>query len=224
MAINASFIARPLLCSAATSQHQELPLDFFFCLGHAARLARLLLRNQSFSSIKRQKKGKRCLWDEAVIKHSWSLEFWRTGISLCGVQLKPFHKLALHVLWTLIFFSARFHYLLRQARFAPLKIHTHKHARAHTHNPLYLSLQPLAPWCIPPSPLPLVAGGGRGENDRPWEMTAVLFVIQLQQEAGGFNCIGESSLRRARGGGVGEEARTGWRWGGTLSVVIRRRH
>lgn len=40
-------------------------------------------------------------------------------------------------------------------------------------------------------------------------MTAVLFVIQLQQEAGGFNCIGESSLRRARGGGVGEEARTG---------------
>lgn len=53
-------------------------------------------------------------------------------------------------------------------------------------------------------------------------MTALLFVIQLQQEAGGFNCIGESSLRRARGGGpgVGEEASTGWRWGGTLE----RRH
>lgn len=155
-----------VLCRYVTTSRTATRLFFFFFfLCHVARLARLLLRNQSFSSIKRhKKKGKRCLWDEAVIKHSWSLEFWRTGISPCGVQLKPFHKLALHVLWTLIFFSARFHYLLRQARFAPLKIHTHKHAHAHTHNPLYLSLQPLAPWCIPPSPLPLVAGGGRGEK------------------------------------------------------------
>lgn len=141
---------------------------FFFCLCHVARLARLLLRNQSFSSIKRhkKKKGKRCLWDEAVIKHSWSLEFWRTGISPCGVQLKPFHKLALHVLWTLIFFSARFHYLLRQARFAPLKIHTQKtRTRAHSQSSL----------SVPPATGTLVyssissASCSRGREGKKWQ-------------------------------------------------------
>lgn len=55
-------------------------------------------------------------------------------------------------------------------------------------------------------------------------MTAVLFVIQLQREAGGFNCIGESSLRRARGGGVGEEASTRWRWGWRVGGHSERRH
>lgn len=59
-------------------------------------------------NIKREKKER---WGgvqvEDPIRHS--LEFLedghRTPYSACGVQLKPFHKRALHVLWSLIFFS-----------------------------------------------------------------------------------------------------------------------
>lgn len=90
-------------------------------------------------NIKREKKER---WGgvqvEDPIRHS--LEFLedghRTPYSACGVQLKPFHKRALHVLWSLIFFlSAPFHYLLRLGG-ALLQTHT----QTHSQNPLYLSL------------------------------------------------------------------------------------
>lgn len=80
-------------------------------------------------NIKREKKER---WGgvqvEDPIRHS--LEFLedghRTPYSACGVQLKPFHKCALHVLWSLIFFlSAPFHYLLRLGGL--FFKHTHKH-------------------------------------------------------------------------------------------------
>lgn len=80
-------------------------------------------------NIKREKKER---WGgvqvEDPIRHS--LEFLedghRTPYSACGVQLKPFHKRALHVLWSLIFFlSAPFHYLLRLGGL--FFKHTHKH-------------------------------------------------------------------------------------------------
>lgn len=43
---------------------------------------------------------------EDPIWHSLELleDRHRTPYSACGVQLKPFHKRALHVLWSLIFF------------------------------------------------------------------------------------------------------------------------
>lgn len=82
-------------------------------------------------NIKREKKER---WGgvqvEDPIRHS--LEFLedghRTPYSACGVQLKPFHKRALHVLWSLIFFlSAPFHYLLRLGGGGLFFKHTHKH-------------------------------------------------------------------------------------------------
>lgn len=87
-------------------------------------------------------------WTQAPLFSLW-YAVWRHFLSLLSMFLGH---------W---FFSLHpFHYLLRWGRLLFFK-----HTATRT-NPLYLSLLPLAPRCISPSP---------PSHDRPWGMTVAVF-------------------------------------------------
>lgn len=124
-------------------------------------------------NIKREKKER---WGgvqvEDPIRHS--LEFLedghRTPYSACGVQLKPFHKRALHVLWSLIFFlSAPFHYLLRLGG-GGSSSNTHTNTLSKSSLSVSLATGTLVYFSI--------SSASCSRNDRPWGMTVAVFVIQ----------------------------------------------
>lgn len=124
------------------SQHPKVSPSTFVDV--IARIAKILLKNQSFSRMKRQRqKKKRCWWDGGLIKRSWSHEFWRTNIeqphTACGMQLKPFYKLCAPCSLVIDFLLCPFPLPVEMREEEGGRLFF-KHVYTNTHNPLYLFL------------------------------------------------------------------------------------
>lgn len=143
MTINAScffflsLVFLSLRLPAVMSQHPKKchPKCFLMLL---QELQRCYSEISHFHVSKRQKKREKVVMLVGVCDKTFMItrvleDGHRAPYSARSVQLKPFYKLTLHVLWSLIFFLCPFPLPVEMGAFALLQPCTHRHTD--THNP-----------------------------------------------------------------------------------------